>query len=226
MYKVTNHISFIILLTLSVANTSFAQTKIGFATGLTFSTGQIENDITNNNEARFTKGIRLGITIDIPLKGVFNLQSGIVYAQKGFKQEENWFSGPENGFKANVSYLEVPVIGLYKSTWGPGQLVIGVGPYIAYGLEGRWETEWEIGYLGTKDGAIVFDDGWSNIHEYVYGRPFDYGGNVLAGYDLWGHFSVQLLGQFGVNLQPESNGPQLGSVFKNRNYTVSLGYKF
>lgn len=53
------------------------------------------------------------------------------------------------------------------------------------------------------------------------------GVTLLAGYDFWGSFSLQIQTQFGLsNLQPEVDRHQPEGVFKNRSYNVSVGYKF
>ena len=219
MKKAPIHIFLMTFLYLSVAHISTAQTKLGISSGINYSTVYIENDITNNNESLYTMGLRFGISVDIPLKGVFYLQPSVSFSQKGFKQEENWFSGNDNEFEANASYIDVPIHVLYKSNLGPGDLIVGAGPYVAYGIGGKWKTERRISFGGIKNGDLIFDDEGSNYQpgEYLYGRPLDYGGNVLAGYDLWGALSLQFMAQIGVNLQPEWNVQPQRSVFKNRN---------
>ncbi|MCH5688282.1 hypothetical protein LWM68_30900 [Niabella sp. W65] len=60
-----------------------------------------------------------------------------------------------------------------------------------------------------------------------YSKPFDYGANLLAGYELKGKYSAQLNAQLGLaNLEPTNNGEKTGSKFKNVGFGISLGYKF
>ncbi len=229
MRLITLHLTLFLFLTmLEFTN---AQTQVGITAGANFSNAYIEDDIGNIAETRYTTGLRIGLTVDVPLFSVFYIQPAAVYAQKGYRQDYNWFSGMDNDFEASVSYIELPVNILYKSKWGFGNLVIGAGPYLAYGMGGKWKSEWDINFGGINienSGNVIFENEGSNFEfgEYVFGRPLDYGATVLAGYDFLGHISIQFFGQFGVNIQPEWNGKHRREVFRNRSYNASVGYKF
>ena len=41
----------------------------------------------------------------------------------------------------NLSYIEIPVNLLYKPVVGNGKLLLGFGPYIAYGIGGKYKTD-------------------------------------------------------------------------------------
>ena len=173
-----------LLVNLGTLNFTNAQTQIGITAGANFSYAYIEDDIGNTSKTGYIPGLRVGLTVDVPLFSVFYLQPAAIYSQKGFTQDYNWFSGMDNEFDASVSYIEVPINLLYKSEWGSGSLVLGAGPYFAYGLGGEWKTNWGISFGGLnmeKSGDIIFEKEGSNhqLFEYVYGRPLDYGANLV-----------------------------------------------
>lgn len=209
-----------------------AQAKVGIIAGANFSNAYVENENGDIQNTKIIPGIRVGLTFDIPVIGNFYIQPAAVYSQKGFKQNSNWFSGIDNEFEATVSYIEVPVNLLFKPEVGSGNLVLGAGAYAGYGLGGKWETQTDvtIGDIIIKNsGDVIFKndiiDG--EFGNYLYGKPLDYGVNLIAGYDFWGSFSLQIQAQFGLaNIQPEINGQQPERIFKNRGYNVSVGYKF
>lgn len=209
-----------------------AQTKVGITAGANFSKAYIENENGDVDDTQAVPGVRVGLTFDIPVIGDLFIQPAAVYSQKGFKQNSNWFAGVDNDFEATASYIEVPVNLLYKPEVGSGNLVLGAGPYVAYGLGGKWETQTDvtIGDIVIKNsGDVNFENDVTDgeFGNYLYGKPLDYGANVLVGYDFWGVFSLQFQAQLGLaNITPEVDGQERDGAFKNRNFNVSLGYKF
>ncbi len=209
-----------------------AQTKIGVIAGANFSNAYIEDHNGKVNETQAIPGMRMGLTLDIPVISAIFIQPGAVYSRKGFKQNSNWFSGIDNEFEAAVSYVEVPVNILFKPAIGTGNLVLGAGAYAGYGLGGKWESQTDVAIgdiLIKNSGDVIFKndiiDG--EFGNYLYGKPLDYGVNLLAGYDFGGSFSLQFQAQFGLaNLQPEIDGQQPEGIFTNRSFNVSVGYKF
>ncbi|MBY5957837.1 PorT family protein [Membranicola marinus] len=222
----------LILVFVFTHQTAHAQTKVGITAGANFSKGYIENENGNVDETQGIPGIRAGLTFDIPVIGNIYIQPAAIYSQKGFKQNSNGFAGIDNEFKAQVSYFEVPVNLLYKPKVGSGNLVLGAGPYIGYGLGGQWETQTDVvigDIIIENSGDVIFkkDVKDGEFGNYLYGKPLDYGVNLLAGYDFWGVFSLQVQAQLGLaNIQPEVDGQKPGDIFHNRSLNVSVGYKF
>lgn len=209
-----------------------AQTKVGITAGANFSSAYIENENGDVDNTQTIPGIRVGLTFAIPIIGDLYIQPAAVYSQKGFKQNSNWFAGVNNEFEATVSYIEVPVNLLYKPEVGAGNLVLGAVPYIGYGLGGKWKTQTDVSIgdiVIENSGDVNFENDVTDgeFGNYLYGKPLDYGVNVIAGYDFWGAFSLQVQAQIGLaNIQPEVDGQKREGAFKNRSLNVSLGYKF
>lgn len=123
---------------------------------------------------------------------------------------------------------------------GTGKLLLGAGPYIAYGLGGKWKAK---GSNVTVDGKLEFvndykdatqqdifneDFNYENGLTIPYAKKIDYGANLLAGYELSNNLSFQLNAQLGLaNGIPNFDGkkPEKESL-KNVGFGISLGYKF
>jgi hypothetical protein len=209
-----------------------AQVRVGITIGPDFSkiTGKDEAGATIQSDR--TTNLRVGLTADIPVASNFYIQPGILYSGKGFEQSDNRFSGQGNEFKVNVSYIEVPLHLLYKPNLGTGNIILGTGPYLAYGTGGQWKSLYDI-TIGdirlSNHGNVVFKDDEMDgeFGAYTYGKPWDYGVSFLAGYELMHKLSLQLNGQFGLaNLQSKLSGVAARGKINNSVLSLSVGYKF
>lgn len=223
-------ILFVLLTTAS--NIIYAQTKVGIKAGVNFSNMMITNENGNKENTQSTPGFLLGLTADIPVTGDLYIQPAILYSSKGFKQETGGFYGSATNFEVKASYIEVPLNMLYKPRLGAGHLLVGAGPFMAYGTGGNWSSDTDIliGDIRIKgEGNVAFrnDGSIRNDAEYTYGRPLDYGANFLAGYEFFGQLSIQFNAQVGINdLKPEVDGVKREGKLKNKGFGISLGYKF
>ncbi|MCH5720689.1 outer membrane beta-barrel protein [Niabella hibiscisoli] len=220
-------------------NQAEAQVQFGVRAGANFS-NVISKD-PDGNKADFTlnPGFHVGATVDIAIADEFALQPGLLFTQKGF-QSEVITPIVTTASTATSHHIEVPVNLIFKPELGGGKLLLGAGPYVAYGVGGRFirtRKEW---YKPVEDADPVILTNKENIrlqfledvndqdaNKIRYSKPFDYGASLLAGYELKGKYSAQLNAQLGLaNLEPTSNGSKLGSKFKNVGFGISLGYKF
>lgn len=114
----------------------------------------------------------------------------------------------DNKQKANLMYVRLPIhigyrIGLGEST----RLVFSGGPYVAYGLSGKWTGD------GGRSGRNVFSG-----NSFI---KFDYGLGITAAVEF-NKFVIETGGTFGIpNINNESFDKQ-----KTQSYHLSLGYKF
>lgn len=210
-----------------------AQTKVGVRAGVNLSNVGL---VDENNEKQDTEAIprfQIGLTIDIPLISYIFLQPSVLYSGKGFKQDGGWLAGSENEFKAKASYIEVPVNLLYKPKFGTGSIIVGAGPYIGYGTGGKWEADGQILVgdivLSENSGDVIFKNDVSDgeFGNYLYGKPWDYGANIIIGYEFLESLSVQLNAQFGIaNLKPKVDGTAPNGNIRNKGYGIALGYSF
>ena len=215
-----------------------AQVEVGARLGLNLSNIVVKDqdgDLRQGSKA--TPGIHAGLTFDIPVAQDFYVQPGALLSVKGSKimgdtyeyiYNDSYFGGDYTIY--NAYYLEVPVNILFKpyTGTGNGRLVVGAGPYVAYGLGGKWKDNYN-GNITT--GKLEFINDWndesSSTNTYTYGKKVDLGLNLLAGYEFSNRFSVQVNGQLGLaNLEPLDGGQKPTASLKNTVFGVSVGYKF
>src|SRR5690606_35900936 len=210
-----------------------AQTTVGIRAGANFSNVHFVNADGTHQHTEMIPRLQAGLTIDIPLAMGLYLQPAAMYVGKGFKQDGGWLAEADNEFRAAAAYVEVPLNLLYKLWVGAGNLVIGAGPYVGYGLGGTWEAEGQVAVgdiiLAESRGDVIFkndvEDG--EFGNYLYGKPWDYGANVMVGYQFSPKLTLQLQGQFGVaNLAPDVGGAAPEGSIRNRGYGISIGYGF
>lgn len=218
----------ILMATVSIAH---AQTEVSIKASANYSNVIFEDETGDRKETQFIPGWHAGLSVDVHVSNQFYIQPGVLYSQKGFKQEDSGFAGSGNHFKVTVSYIEFPINFLYKPSLGMGKLLLGAGPYLGYGTGGKWEADQPViigdiihddrGDVNFKND--VMDGEWG---EYLYGKPWDYGANVIAGYEFFDRFSVQFNIRLGLaNLEPDINGTRADGTFKNTGFGISFGYK-
>jgi hypothetical protein len=220
----------ILVATINIAN---AQTKVGIKAGMNFLNVMMNDENGNKIKTQSVPGILLGLTVNIPVTGDFYIQPGVQYSRKGYKQETGGFYGSSTNFKVSASYIEVPINLLFKPRLGAGNLLLGAGPYIGYGLGGNWKSDNDAAngdMIVGKKGDVIFKnnamDG-GDLNSYLYGKPLDCGLNFLAGYEFLSKLSVQLGAQLGLaNLQPHIDGTERKGKLKNSGFGITLGYKF
>lgn len=215
------------------SNPAFGQTAVGVRAGVNLSN---VNSVSESGERQRTDVIprfQVGVNLDIPLSMALYLQPGVLYSGKGFKQTGGWLASEGNEFKAKADYIEMPINLVYRSQVWTGNVMIGAGPYVGYGIGGKWETEGKIVIgdiiLSESNGDIIFKQDLSDgeFSNYLYGKPWDYGINVLAGYEFLQRIAVQLNAQWGVaNLVPDIDSKPADGSIRNRSYGISLGYRF
>lgn len=218
----------------------FSQVQLGVRAGVNFS-NVIYKDADGNKSLStdLIPGFHIGAIGDIALADDYYVQPGILFTTKGFKMQES-DGDAKVTFKLSPYYIEVPVNFLYKPILGNGRLLLGVGPYFAYGIGGSWEVTATDGSTKiSKDGNLVFKNNvsssdsanfndWNSIpDELPYGKAFDMGANALIGYEFSNHFSFQVNGQLGlINNASKYNGESTGETQKNIQFGASIVYKF
>ncbi|MFT3904557.1 MAG: porin family protein [Niabella sp.] len=203
------------------------------------------SSVLDKEDGRYEKlklhpGFHVGGTADIFLSDKFSLQPALLFTSKGFKvanKSSNSFDLPDNAnAKLTPYYLELPVNLIFKPRAGNGNLLLGAGPYIAYGVGGRWKATFKSEEVISVKGKLKFVNDYkgsmdsSSVENRTipYTKPFDFGANLLLGYEFANHFYLQLNGQLGlINVEPSYNGVSSGSSsVKNVQFGLSIGYKF
>jgi hypothetical protein len=197
--------------------TSVGGTSFGIRAGVNFQNlnGQFAGD---DLDFKIKTGFHVGVNAEIPLADEFYLQPGLLFSTKGGDWDDN------NDTKTNISYLELPVNFLYKPILGAGKLLLGAGPYAGYAIGGKVK-----GDNGDTDLEFESDLPTGQALKYFYTvKRFDFGANLLVGYEFSNKFSAQLNAQLGLaNISPKVDGFDSDDYkTKNTGFGVSLGYRF
>lgn len=178
-------------------------------------------------------GFHAGINVNIPVVENFYIQPGILYSVKGARN--NFFNMPvkasNDGYNTTtkISYIEIPLNFLFRPQVGNGYILLGFGPYVAFGIGGsqKFESgtlayEQKIVYKNEITESDIFD-----LHN-AYFRRLDAGANIFFGYEMPMGLFLQLNAQLGLlKINPAhtwDSGDQ--TSYKNTGYGLSIGYRF
>lgn len=150
-------------------------------------------------------GFHAGVNLQIPLAPQFYFQPGLMFAVKGAKNTTSIF-GAVFTDETKINYIEIPLNLVYKGAMGSGFVMVGFGPYVAYGISGKQVIE---GSSFTFERGVDYD-------------AFDAGGNIFVGYEMASGIFLQLETQLGMlNINTEDK-----PITKNTGFGLSLGYRF
>jgi len=209
--------------TLAIAqSTDRTKASFGILGGVNLQNLNGKDQSGNKLENDMLIGYHAGVNIQIPIVPEFYFQPGLLFSTKGAK---NTVGPVTTTYK--LSYIELPLNLVYKGLLGNGYVMVGFGPYIAYGIMGKVKYEG-----GTA--SIEPDIEFKNVVESTdpltttYFKALDAGGNIFAGYEMAGGIFLQLNTQFGMlKINPEDNRiSDDESVIKNTGFGLSLGYRF
>jgi hypothetical protein len=198
-------------------NTEEQSITLGVRAGINFQNINGKDNAGNKLENKLKPGFHAGVNAEIPIATDFFVQPGVLFSTKGAKDKDN------SDFKQNISYIEIPVNLLYKPVLGTGKLILGFGPYIAFGVGGKF-TDGNTDFKTTFKKSITLAEALSNKS---YLKRTDAGANLLFGYELSNNLSVQLNAQLGlVKINPEIEGVTTDKAsLKNTGFGVSVGYR-
>ncbi len=207
-------------------NAQSSGTSFGLRAGVNFQNITGENNNGDNLKNSLILGFNGGVVVQLPVATDFYIQSGLLYSTKGAKSEYEVL-GIKETIDYNVGYIELPINFLYKPTLGKGKMMLGFGPYIAYGINGK--VKYNIGNIVGEDN-IEFTSEYTSLlpTEPKYFKKFDYGANLFFGYELGGGLSAQLNTQLGLTQVNSDNTtyPNNKLSLKNTGFGISLGYMF
>jgi hypothetical protein len=210
---------------LFVSVAGFSQVSIGAQGGGVLSSPSIKStelfDQTIDAKSRFSW--KAGFVFDIPFgEDGWRFMPELNYVNKGFDLDLNTsFLGQPVAVSgnSNIGYLEIPLNVAYAVEMGDNSLVIGAGPYVAYGLTGKNNFEASVGgqVVNTDKENIDFGSDPGQV------KPFDYGANLSVGYLLSGGIMFKANYNLGLaNISNEGNG----SSYKNNYIGLSIVYFF
>jgi len=222
----TKQVSLILIFTLfvSMAMAQSGETgKTSFAIlgGVNFQNLNGEDNNGKKRENDLLIGYHVGVNAQIPVAPQFYFQPGLQFSTKGAES----VSALTPTYK--LSYIELPLNFVYKGQLGNGFFMLGLGPYVAYGVAGK--AIYDVGPV-TSESDIVFQNEvvLGDPLLAVYVKPFDAGGNIFFGYEMAGGLFLQLNAQLGMlDIKPDHYlNPDDSSTLKNTGYGISLGYRF
>jgi len=211
----------ITLVALLAAATVFganAQTRFGVKAGLNLSdvNGKGGGE-SYGDDTKMKVGFHVGAVADIGFGSLY-FQPGLLFSSKGTKTE---FSDSGITAKSTMSlgYLEVPLTLGYRVEAGSAKVNLGLGPYIGFGLAGKFKTEVSGGGISAEEEADIKwgDDDDSDV------RSMDYGLNISAGVEF---SNMQVNLQYGLGLANNTPKGDSDNSSKNSVIGISLGYFF
>jgi hypothetical protein len=210
------------VLLLALATTAFSlaskaqNVTYGVRAGINFQNLNGEDAAGHDYSYDMRTGFNIGVNAEVPVAPDFYVQPGLLFSTKGAK----WNVTNNSDLKIKLSYVEIPINVLYKPALGPGKLLLGFGPYIGIGVGGKIK--------GTgSDVDVQFKNDASSTEVYRTYKRMDFGGNLLAGYELSSKISFQLNAQLGMtNLMPKIDGKKTDAKLKNTGFGFSVGYRF
>lgn len=192
------------------ASASYGQTSYGLKAGVTFPKFVAKSGSISSSSKASTSFYLTGY-MDSRVANNLSIQPGISLQGKGGKGYDDSSLGNAEA-KIDLMYIEVPVNFVYYIPAGSGDVFLGAGPYVGFGLSAK-------GTLKNSSGSISesssFKDAGFNV--------FDGGLNFLAGYKLSQGFLLNGGYSLGLaNIAKDSGG----ATVKNRVFSVGIGYQF
>lgn len=200
----------VLLLSLLVGGSTLFAQGLGLRAGLNF------QNLTGDGveDGKMVPSFNIGVDYEIAVAPDFYFAPGLLFASKGSKFE---WEGVDVEETMTLNYLEVPLNLVYKPVLGSGNLIVAFGPYLGYGLGGKYKAEGsEGGISASVEEDITFG---SNEDEDL--KPLDVGANIGFGYMFGAGLSLQFNTQLGlVNISHDDD------AVKNTGFGLSLGYRF
>ncbi len=211
---------------------SQAQVKFGVQAGI--NAASFNEKFTSGNTTTTTKykskiGLTIGAFADIAISNSLIFRPGLNFIQKGGKYNESQtFFGITSAVDATrtSNYLELPLNIIYKIAVGSGNVFVGAGPSIGYGLSGKDKVKTTTTGSNTQEqsASIKFDGKDNNTanDNKSHLKALDFGGNFIAGYQFGNNIFAKLSYTIGLsNISPDNN-----SNTKNKGFGFTVGYLF
>jgi hypothetical protein len=218
-----------------IFSTLALQAQIGFGLlgGVNFQNINGKESNGDKLENGLLTGFQAGVNANIPVAPDFCFQPGLLFSVKGAKN--NFFnmpvkaSGEDYNTNTKISYIEIPLNFLYRPQVGNGYILLGFGPYVAFGVGGN--QKFESGTLAYEQ-KIVFSNEITESEFYdlenAYFKRFDAGANIFFGYEIPMGVFLQLNAQLGMlKINPAhtwDDGDE--TSYKNTGFGLSIGYRF
>jgi hypothetical protein len=170
-----------------------AQVSLGFRGGYTLSATQIKNDQGYRSNSIGTssqlKNFHADLLLNVPIYNSFYFQPIIRYITKGAYLRQSPSKPGEYVESANelkLHYLEAPLNVVWKFPISCGKIVVGGGPYVAYGLTGTYDLDliYDGTVVSTDSRQVEFNYKDKGITPGTQLSRFDAGANITAGIEF------------------------------------------
>jgi len=212
--------SALLAFTILFSGVAWSQVTFGIRSGVNFQSINGKDIGGNKLDNTLTVRFHLGTDIEVPLASDFYFQPGLLFRTKGTSDDEGKF---------NLGYIELPLHLLYKPQYGKGKLIIGLGPFIAYGVTGKIKPETSTDIDIKFKSNLTTEELLSEFEgEVFYLKGFDAGADIFFGYQFAFNLYLQIDAQLGIlNMWPNyENDENDESVFRNTGFGLSAGYRF
>lgn len=191
-----------------------AQTGFGLKAGVNFPSYSY-GDSDDLSDTKSTVNFHVTGYLDARVAPGFYIQPGLSLQGKGAKLIESTALGGSE-VTQNTMWLDVPVNFVGKFPVGGGNVFLGAGPYVGFGLSGKNK-------VSLNEGAT------SGEREFKFGKDetlkgTDFGVNFLAGFKLGN--GLLLNANYGLGLTNIAGERNISSDIKNRGFSVGLGFEF
>ncbi|MCU0388228.1 MAG: PorT family protein [Chitinophagaceae bacterium] len=193
------------VLALAMAN---AQTKFGIKAGPNFANWAVKFEGEKDDEFKSRTGFHFGAVIDHAISEKFSIQPQVLFVSKGAGIEHE-----DHTDKAVVNAIDIPINFLYKAPAGSGKFFVGGGPNLGFNLSAEIKSDEEGNEkidIGSEEGEL---------------KGFDFGVNLLAGYELANGLFFSANYTPGIaNLQNPPSGVDLTA--RSNYFGISVGFFF
>lgn len=196
-----------------------AQTGFGFKAGLNFPSYSYggSGDLSDTKSK-----VNFHVTgyMDARLAPGLYIQPGLSLQGKGAKFAEVAIAGNTYDISQNTMWLDVPVNFVGKFPVGGGNVFVGAGPYVGFGLSGKNK-------LNSHNGDGDFSS--TTLNKFKFGKDetlkrTDFGLNFLAGFKLGNGLLINA--NYGLGLTNIAGRKSPSSDLKNRGFAVGVGFEF
>ena len=207
--------------------TAIAQTKYGVQASGVMSSASFNTSATDHINKDLNPGFGAGVYAEIPVNKKVTVKPGLNFMQKGVKIANNFTEEGtqfKQNVKANLNYIEVPVLAIYNFKGTGGKWFVGAGPSAGYGISGKLKGDLEIndGQNSQREPFSVHAFRKENDNGADFKR-FDMGVEGVAGHNLSKKMAVQLNYLHGLRNIANASGFD-NDKFRNRNMMLSLKY--
>ena len=208
-----------VLVASAVISLNAQDIRFGVTAGATFATAKQKFQglsVTSDSKVGFT----IGGLVDVPLANQFAFQPALNFTMKGGKQKLS-FEGELFESNTSLGYIELPLNFLFRTEAGTGKFFAGVGPTLGMGISGKLKNKTTIGGQTVTEERDVK---WGSKENEDDLKPFEFSGNILAGYEFSN--GVFIAANYNLGFSNIAVGGNSDNSVKNRYFGVRLGFKF